>query len=356
LLPNGQELIASGDLGNGLVSDGELYDPIPNPILAFSFDNVTSSNITDDSNSGNSYTITATDLAFGPFIPTTVDSFSGSGKAMQYNGLDEQRIEVSGAALTVNAFTIMADVNITGNDTDPAHTRWEVCEKSGSYWANIRYGPPKILRVGGFFSGHQTNSFRGSVAIVPGVWTNVAFVFDPVAHKLQTYVNGVFDHEQRQNGTLDTSISHNGIDENLVVGAKHRQGGGDFLEAFFDGLMDNYRLFDTPLTATQIASLSGIPVATPTPTPTPTPAMTTVKVAARPMGRSFSVDAIAYTTTQTFSWETGSSHTIATTSPQSGPSGIQYVWTKWSDNGAISHVVAPTTNTNYLASFSPSSR
>jgi len=47
----------------------------------------------------------------------------------------------------------------------------------------------------------------------------------------------------------------------------------------------------------------------------------------------------------------GSSHTIATTSPQSGGTGVQYAWTKWSDHGAISHTVAPTTNSTYNATF-----
>ena len=52
-----------------------------------------------------------------------------------------------------------------------------------------------------------------------------------------------------------------------------------------------------------------------------------------------------------FSWAPGSSHTIATTSPQSGGTGTQYVWMKWSDGGAISHGVAPTVNTTYCAKF-----
>jgi len=53
-----------------------------------------------------------------------------------------------------------------------------------------------------------------------------------------------------------------------------------------------------------------------------------------------------------FTWPAGSSHTLATTSPQSGGTGVQYVWKKWSDNGPISHIVAPTTDKNYQAVFS----
>jgi hypothetical protein len=74
-------------------------------------------------------------------------------------------------------------------------------------------------------------------------------------------------------------------------------------------------------------------------------------VQTNPAGLSFTVDGTTYTAAHRFSWVPGSSHTIATTSPQSGGTGVQYVWTKWNDHGAISHTVAPTTNTTYTATF-----
>jgi hypothetical protein len=76
-----------------------------------------------------------------------------------------------------------------------------------------------------------------------------------------------------------------------------------------------------------------------------------VTVQTNPTGRSFTVDGTTYTAAQRFSWVPGSSHTIATTSPQSGGTRVQYAWTKWSDHGAISHTVAPTTNTTYTGTF-----
>jgi hypothetical protein len=76
-----------------------------------------------------------------------------------------------------------------------------------------------------------------------------------------------------------------------------------------------------------------------------------VTVQTNPGGLSFSVDGTPYTTAQTFSWFPGSSHIIATTSPQSGGTGVQYVWTNWTGAGAISHTVAPTNNTTYTANF-----
>ena len=55
-----------------------------------------------------------------------------------------------------------------------------------------------------------------------------------------------------------------------------------------------------------------------------------VTVQTNPAGLSFTVDGTTYTSAQTFSWQPGSSHTIATTSPQSGGTGVRYVWTNWS--------------------------
>jgi len=79
-----------------------------------------------------------------------------------------------------------------------------------------------------------------------------------------------------------------------------------------------------------------------------------VTVQTNPAGRSFTVDGTTYVGSQTFTWAQGSTHTIGTTSPQSGADGTQYVWSGWSDGGAITHTVAPTGNTTYTANFTAS--
>jgi len=76
-----------------------------------------------------------------------------------------------------------------------------------------------------------------------------------------------------------------------------------------------------------------------------------VTVQTTPAGRTFSVDGTNYSAAQTFSWATGSTHTIATTTPQSGGTDVRYYFSSWSDAGAISHSVAPTKNTTYTAKF-----
>jgi N-acetylneuraminic acid mutarotase len=108
-------------------------------------------------------------------------------------------------------------------------------------------------------------------------------------------------------------------------------------------------------TATATATFTPTPTPTATFTPTPTPTATaTIQITVKTnlTGLSFTVDGTTYTARQNFSWVPGSSHTIATTSPQSGGTGVQYVWSHWSDHGAISHTVAPTANTTYTATFS----
>jgi hypothetical protein len=77
-----------------------------------------------------------------------------------------------------------------------------------------------------------------------------------------------------------------------------------------------------------------------------------VTVQTNPTGRTFTVDGITYSTTQTFFWIPGSTHLISTTSPQTG-GGTEYVWTSWSDGGAIAHNVSPTTSITYTANFTP---
>ena len=64
------------------------------------------------------------------------------------------------------------------------------------------------------------------------------------------------------------------------------------------------------------------------------------------------MDGVTYTSAQTFIWVQGSSHALATTSPQNGSTGVRYVFTNWSDGGVLSHsVTAPATATTYTVTY-----
>ncbi len=75
-------------------------------------------------------------------------------------------------------------------------------------------------------------------------------------------------------------------------------------------------------------------------------------VTTNPAGLSFVVDGTHYNAPQTFNWAPGSSHTLSASSPQSGTSGIRYLFSSWSDGGGQSHpLTAPFSNTPYTANF-----
>jgi hypothetical protein len=76
-----------------------------------------------------------------------------------------------------------------------------------------------------------------------------------------------------------------------------------------------------------------------------------ITVTTSPSGLQFTVDATPYTTPQTYVWNPGAGHMIATTSPQSGTTGTQYAFSSWTDGGAQNHSITPAADGTYTANF-----
>ncbi|MBI4594904.1 MAG: fibronectin type III domain-containing protein [Candidatus Tectomicrobia bacterium] len=77
-----------------------------------------------------------------------------------------------------------------------------------------------------------------------------------------------------------------------------------------------------------------------------------INVATSPLDLALIVDGVAVTSPQTFNWEVGSSHTLSVASPQSGDSGVNFIYSSWSDGGALSHqITIPDTTATYTANF-----
>ncbi len=85
----------------------------------------------------------------------------------------------------------------------------------------------------------------------------------------------------------------------------------------------------------------------------PTSGTVNVTVSTNVNGPALSVDNGGLCTgPQGFNWIIGSTHTLSTSSPQTGSTGTQFVWQGWSDGGAISHsVTASAATTTYTANF-----
>jgi Concanavalin A-like lectin/glucanases superfamily len=201
----------------------------------------------------------------------TVTADAQGDPAVAFDGTQKERIEIPdrSGSLDVDHFSILVRFTLDeSTDTDPAHQRYELMERAGSFWFNVREdtSPKYVLRVGGFFDGHAVDTFTGTHPIPSNTLTWAVATYD--GSQLRTYVadgaggNLTLDRSVAQTGTLDTGATITGVDENLVVGAKHRRGhapGGsgtnEDLEAFFNGTMSRFLVYDTALTQSQIATL-----------------------------------------------------------------------------------------------------
>jgi Tol biopolymer transport system component len=102
---------------------------------------------------------------------------------------------------------------------------------------------------------------------------------------------------------------------------------------------------------TQVVDSGGDPAFMPAcKLPTCNPNTIPITIETNPFGLQITIDGVTSVAPQYFDWVPGSSHTIATNSPQ-GTGATRIVFANWSDGGAISHSVAPTARATLTANF-----
>jgi Concanavalin A-like lectin/glucanases superfamily len=174
---------------------------------------------------------------------------AGYGRALQLTGTQHQYVDVPmSTALDVDRYTLSAWVRYTGVENDQTLGRWEVLEKAGAYWMNVRTNG--LVRVGGFYGGCANASwkyFDSTRALPVNRWKHVASTYDGTW--LSVYIDGRAAGSTRVSGR--TCVSG----EPLAVGAKNNPTKG-LLEAFWDGRLDEVRVYDRALTATEVAQLA----------------------------------------------------------------------------------------------------
>jgi Concanavalin A-like lectin/glucanases superfamily len=201
--------------------------------------------------------VVASDLSsnaiHGTYINTTAAAARSTGVpgrswAIKLVGAQHQYVSVPERnALDVNRFTVAALVNYTGVENDKTFGRWEVVEKAGAYWINIRTNGR--VRVGGFFGGCTNPSWKyldSNVVVPTNTWTHVASTYN--GSTLTVWVNGSRAGSRAITGT---TCSNN---RPLAVGAKDYPEAG-LLEAFWDGQLDDIRIYRRALSATEIRGL-----------------------------------------------------------------------------------------------------
>lgn len=190
----------------------------------------------------------------GELVDTTapaayVPGLAGHNQALKLIGAQHQYVDVGDAPeLDVNRYSLTAWVNYTGVANDLTLGRWEVMEKAGAYWLNIR--TDGRVRVGGFYGGCTNSNWKylDSPNPIPiNTWTHLASTYN--GSQLAIWVNGVKVATRAVTGATCVNA------EPLAVGAKNAPA-KEILEAFYDGRLDDVRVYNRAISASQIATLA----------------------------------------------------------------------------------------------------
>ncbi len=217
----------------------------PDLVLLYRFNTDTTSAIKDSSANALTGTLVNADPA-----TAFVTGAPGKKTGLQLVASERQYVDVpQDSALDVDRYTVAAWIRYTGQETPDTLGRWEVLEKAGAYWLNIRTNG--LVRAGGFYGGCSNSQYwkyLDSTSTVPvNVWTHVAATYN--GSRLVIYIDGVAAGSLNVTGTTCSN------DEPLAVGAKNAPAKG-ILEAFWDGRLDDVRIYKKALTATRIARLA----------------------------------------------------------------------------------------------------
>lgn len=239
------------------------------PIVDLDFWNISGTTVPDRSGHANDGAGKKGAVGFETnWSPRTTTDAQGNA-AIVFDGAQKQRIEIPNrsGSLDVNHYTILVQFTLDASvDTDPLHQRYELMEKAGSFWFNVRQDttPRLLLRTGGYFDG-SAHALTGLRAIPQKTLTWAIATYDGALLKTYTAkadgTNLVLDNTRVQTGTVATGATITGIDEDLVVGAKHRRGhfvdgsGGEIAEGFFNGTMSRFIVLNTALTQSEISSV-----------------------------------------------------------------------------------------------------
>jgi hypothetical protein len=218
--------------------------PVDGLVLHYSMETLTQGIIPDESGSSLDGRVVA-----GSGTVRLVTGLAGYGRALQLTGTQHQYVDVPlSATLDVDRYTLSAWVRYTGIENDQTLGRWEVLEKAGAYWMNVRTNG--LVRVGGFYGGCANPNwhyFDSTRALPVGRWKHLATTYDGTW--LRIYIDGRAAGATRVSGR--TCVSG----EPLAVGAKNNPAKG-LLEAFWDGRLDEVRIYNRALSLAEVQQLA----------------------------------------------------------------------------------------------------
>ena len=226
---------AAGNLGAYTNTANATTQPAAMPILvaAYAFDEGAGASVVDASGNGNN----------GTLANATWATNGRYGNALVFNGTNATvNIPNSGSLQLTSGMTLEAWVNPT---TVTSTWRDVIYKGNDNYYLSGTSTIGSRPAGGGTFAGANTNAY-GTTALTPSAWSHLALTYDGAA--LRLYVNGALVGSQAKTGAI--SVSNNGL-----------QIGGDSLYGqYFNGMIDEVRVYNGPLSTAAIQADMNTPI------------------------------------------------------------------------------------------------
>jgi hypothetical protein len=183
----------------------------------------------DASDAGGNYDGTATDVTFNE--PGYIDY------AASFNGSSSE-VEVSSSVLNINTISISAWINI---NTTSGYRQIVSNYATGNFGWGFR------VEDGGFLTYNTTvNVVSGSTVLSTNTWYHAVLTIDSAGNSSKIYLNGSEDGS----GTY-TAPSYSG-NTNFHIGSL-----GNINVQYFDGKIDQVRIFNKALSSSEVSTLYG---------------------------------------------------------------------------------------------------
>ena len=209
-------------------------------VAAYSFNEGAGTTVADLSGNGNTGTVSGTTW-------TTAGKYGG---ALSFNGTSALVTIPDAASLRLtSAMTLEAWVNPSA-----VTSAWRdvIYKANDNYYLEATSSNASRPSVGGTFAGSGANIY-GTAALTASTWAHLAATYDGAT--LRLYVNG----------TQVSSVARTGA---LATSTNPLQIGGDSLYGqFFQGLIDEIRVYNVALTAAQVQADMNAPLGGGTPPP-----------------------------------------------------------------------------------------
>jgi len=211
----------------------------------------------------------------GTIVGATWTAAGRYGSGLSFNGTSSYVDLGNPAALQLTgSMTAEAWIKAAANPPDDGEI---VAKSNGTGWqlkTSPDTGPHTFAAQVSPPTGKNAQRYSTTVRAL-NTWYHVAGVYDASARTLSTYVNGVLD-----NGSLRGTVAASQVNQNVNVNIGRRTGG-----FYFNGVIDELRIYNRALSAAEIQSDMNSPIGSGTPPDTTAP---TVSLTAPAAGASLS--------------------------------------------------------------------